>query len=56
MAMRVSVSAVAVAVVVEKEQAEDIRSKTEASNDQNKSGVADFLRLDKTLDGLKEDG
>lgn len=43
-------------VIVEKEQAEDVGSEAEASDDKNKLGVTDFLRFDKTLDGLKKDG
>lgn len=43
-------------VVVEEEQAEDVGSEAEAADDEDKLGIANFLRLDKTLDSFKEDG
>jgi hypothetical protein len=56
-AMGVTAVAVAsVAVVVEEEKTDDVGGKTETSYNQHKLRVADFLRLDETLDGFKEDG
>jgi hypothetical protein len=58
-AVSVGVSAVAVAtmaVVVEKEKADNVGGETETSYNQNKLRVADFLWLNETLDGLEEDG
>jgi hypothetical protein len=55
----VGVTAVAVAavtVVVEEEETDDVRGKTKTSYNQHKLRVADFLRLDETLDSFKEDG
>ena len=44
------------AVVVEEEKTDDVGGKTEASDNQHKLRVADFLGLDETLNGFKEDG
>jgi hypothetical protein len=55
--VRVTAMAVAaMAVVVEEEETDDIGGKTETSYNQHKLRVADFLRLDETLNGFKEDG
>lgn len=58
-AVSVGVASVAVAtmaVVVEEEKTDDVGGKTEASDNQHKLRVADFLGLDETLNGFKEDG
>jgi len=55
--MRVTAVAVtAMAVVVEEEETDNVGSKAETSYNQHKLRVADFLRLDETLNGFKEDG
>jgi hypothetical protein len=51
-----AVAVASVAVVVEEEKTDDVGGKTETSYNQHKLRVADFLRLDETLDGFKEDG
>lgn len=50
--VRVAVAVTAMAVVVEQEKTDNVGGETKTSDDQNKLGVADFLRLDKTLDGF----
>lgn len=55
--MRVTaVAMAAMTVVVEEEETDNVGGKTETSYNQHKLRVADFLRLDETLDGLEEDG
>ena len=51
-----SMAVAAMAVVVEEEETDDVGGKTETANNQHKLRVADFLGLDETLNGLKEDG
>ena len=46
----------AMTVVVEEEEADNVGGKTETPYNQHKLRVADFLRLDETLDSFKEDG
>lgn len=46
---------VAVAYVVEQDQADNVRSKTERADDQNELGLRDFLGFDKSLNGFEED-
>lgn len=59
MTVTVGVTAVAVtamAMVVEEEKTDDVGGKTETSYNQHKLRVANFLRLDETLNSFKEDG
>jgi hypothetical protein len=57
MAVRVTaVTVAAMAVVVEEEETDDVGGETETSYNQHKLRVADFLRLDETLNRFKEDG
>lgn len=55
-AVSVRMSTVAVAVIVEKEESNNVRGQSETSYDKHELGLADFLRLDETLDSVKEDG
>jgi hypothetical protein len=54
--VRVIAVAMAVAVVVEEEQSNDVGCKAERANNEDDLGVGDFLGLDKALNGFKEDG
>lgn len=50
--MTVRVSAVAVTVVVEEEQSDDVRCETERTDDEYELGMGDFLGFDETLNSL----
>jgi hypothetical protein len=52
----VRVPAVAVSVVVEKEETDNVRGQAEASNNHDQLRMGDFLGLDKSLYGFEEDG
>ena len=54
--MSVRVSTVAMTVVVEKKQAEDVRCQTEATDDKYEFWVRDLLGFDKALNRVEEDG
>jgi hypothetical protein len=49
-------AAVAVAVVVEEEETENVGCETARTNDEDDDRVRDVLWLDKSLDGFEEDG
>ena len=53
--MTVAVTVSSVSVVVEEEEADNVGGEAQTYY-QYKSGVADFLRFDKSLDGFEEDG
>jgi hypothetical protein len=53
--VRMSSGSMTVSYVVEKDQADDVRSKTERADDQNELGLGDFLRFDKSLNSFEED-
>lgn len=59
-AVSVAVSSVAVtvsamSVVVEEEQSHNVRSQSQASDNQDELRLSDLLRLDEALNGLEED-
>ena len=54
--MSVRVSTMAMAVVVEEEQAENVGCQTKTANDKYELGVGDLLGFDEALDRVKEDG
>ena len=49
------VATVAVSVIMEEEETENVRCKAKAAHDKNQLRVGDFLRFDKSLDCFKED-
>ena len=51
----VAVSVSAVSVVVEEEQSHNVRSQSQASNNQDELRLSDLLRLHEALDGFEED-
>jgi D-alanine-D-alanine ligase-like ATP-grasp enzyme len=52
----VPVRVAAVAMVVEKEETDDVRQETAGTDDENDHGMRDVLRFDESLDGFEEDG
>lgn len=51
-----SVGVAAMAMVMEEEKTDDVGGKTETPDNQHELRVTDFLGLDETLNGFKEDG
>jgi len=51
----VAVSVSAVSMVVEKEQSHNVRSQSQASNNQDELRLRNLLRLHEALNGLEED-
>ena len=48
--MRVLFRTMTVTVLVEEEETQDVRGKSQTANDEDELGVANLLRLDKSLD------
>lgn len=48
--------AVAMSVIVEEEESEDVRCEAKATDDKDQFRVGDLLRFDESLDRLEEDG
>jgi len=54
--MSMRVPAVAMSVIMEKEETEDVRCEAKAAHDKNQLRIGDFLRFDESLDCFEEDG
>jgi hypothetical protein len=52
----VGMATMAVTVVVEEEEADDVGEETARTDNEDDDGVGNFLWLDKSLDSLEEDG
>lgn len=49
-------AAVAVSMIMEEEETEDVRCKAKAAYDKHQLRIGDFLRFDESLDCFEEDG
>lgn len=54
--MSVGMAAVAVAVIVEEEETDDVGCETARTDDKNDDGVRNILWLNESLDGFEENG